>query len=43
MADGTVLGEDMWLQLEPLDPAADLTVPRTCSRGRRAAEVDPRG
>jgi hypothetical protein len=29
MADGTVLGEDMWLQLEPLDSAADLTLRRT--------------
>lgn len=29
MADGIVVGEDMWLQLEPLDPAAALTLRRT--------------
>ena len=29
MVDGVVVGEDMWLQLEPLDPAADLTLRRT--------------
>jgi hypothetical protein len=29
MEDGIVVGEDMWLELEPLDPAADVTVRRT--------------
>jgi hypothetical protein len=29
MANGIVVGEDMWLHLEPLDPAADLTLRRT--------------
>lgn len=29
MTDGIVVGQDMWLQLEPLDPAADLTLRRT--------------
>lgn len=29
MVDGIVIGLDMWLQLEPLDAAADLTLRRT--------------
>ncbi len=29
MSDGIVVGRDMWLQLEPLDPAANLTLRRT--------------
>lgn len=29
MAHGIVVGLDMWLYLEPLDPAADLTLRRT--------------
>lgn len=29
MANGIVVGHDMWLYLEPLDPAADLTLRRT--------------
>jgi hypothetical protein len=29
MTEGIVVGPDMWLQLEPLDPAAALTVRRT--------------
>ena len=29
MADGILVGHDMWLYLKPLDPAADLTVRRT--------------
>ncbi|GEM_PF-2392130 len=29
MSQGIVVGQDMWLQLEPLDPAADLTLRRT--------------
>lgn len=29
MAGGIVVGEDMWLELEPLDPDADLTLRRS--------------
>lgn len=29
VGDGIVVGQDMWLSLEPLDPAADLTLRRT--------------
>jgi len=29
MSNGIVVGRDMWLYLEPLDPAADLTLRRT--------------
>lgn len=29
MTSGIVVGEDMWLQVEPLDPAAALTLRRT--------------
>jgi hypothetical protein len=29
MPNGIIVGEDMYLYLEPLDPAADLTVRRT--------------
>jgi hypothetical protein len=29
MSNGIVVGNDMWLYLEPLDPAADLTLRRT--------------
>ncbi|MFF1531378.1 hypothetical protein [Cellulomonas sp. NPDC058312] len=29
MTEGIVVGQDMWLQLEPLDPAAALTLRRT--------------
>lgn len=29
MSHGVLVGEDMWLFLEPLDPAADLTLRRT--------------
>jgi hypothetical protein len=29
MSSGIVAGEDMWLQVEPLDPAASMTLRRT--------------
>lgn len=29
MANGIVVGLDMWMHLEPLDPAAELTLRRT--------------
>jgi hypothetical protein len=45
MADGIVVGEDMWLQLEPLDPAADLTLRRTTPvvAVDELSEAGPRG
>lgn len=44
-ANGFVIGEDMWLLLEPLDPAADLTVRRTTPvvTVDELPEVDARG
>lgn len=37
VADGIVVGQDMHLDLEPLDPAADLTVRRTTP----VVEIEP--
>lgn len=45
MANGIVVGLDMWMYLEPLDPAADLTVRRTTPvvTVDELPEVDARG
>jgi len=45
MSHGIVIGEDMYLYLEPLDPAADLTLRRTTPVVAidELPEVDARG